>query len=162
MRVYHGSPVTVPKPQIIQPTRTLDYGCGFYTTSSYSQAERWIKRRKSNSVSEGYINIYEIEEIVLKTTVLNIKRFNEPSEEWVDFVMNNRLNKEYVHPFDIVWGPVANDQVYAAFALYENGLLDKDGLIRELKAYLLFDQMLFHTETALLHLKYVGSKLIAL
>ena len=47
------------------------------------------------------------------------------------------------------YGPVANDRVYAAFALYEQGLLSKQELIAELKTYKLIDQMLFHTEKAL-------------
>ena len=47
---------------------------------------------------------------------------------------------------DLVYGPVANDRVYAAFALYESELLDKEGLIKELKTYKLVDQMLFHTD----------------
>lgn len=44
------------------------------------------------------------------------------------------------------YGPVANDRVYAAFSLFEQGLLSKQELITELKTYKLVDQMLFHTE----------------
>ena len=43
--------------------------------------------------------------------------------------MENRTNKDYRHNYDIVYGPVANDRVYAAFALYEGGLLNKQELI---------------------------------
>ena len=32
MLVYHGSNVSVEKPKLIIPNRTLDYGNGFYTT----------------------------------------------------------------------------------------------------------------------------------
>ena len=39
MRVYHGSLERVPTPEIRQATRTLDYGTGFYTTTSAKQAE---------------------------------------------------------------------------------------------------------------------------
>ena len=45
MRVYHGSLEKVEIPEIRTPNRTLDYGCGFYTTTSYKQAESWVKRR---------------------------------------------------------------------------------------------------------------------
>ncbi|OUP06158.1 hypothetical protein B5F34_14930 [Mediterranea sp. An20] len=55
----------------------------------------------------------------------------------------------FEHQHDIVIGPVANDRVYAAFALYEGGLLDKAELINELKTYVLVDQWLFHTERSL-------------
>ena len=47
------------------------------------------------------------------------------------------------------------DRVYAAFALYEQGFLDKRALINELRAYKLVDQILFHTEKSLKTLKYI-------
>ena len=34
MKLYHGSIDTVSKPEIREPSRTLDYGKGFYTTTS--------------------------------------------------------------------------------------------------------------------------------
>ena len=39
MELYHGSVEVVRNPRIIQPERTLDYGSGFYTTTSFHQAE---------------------------------------------------------------------------------------------------------------------------
>lgn len=72
--------------------------------------------------------------------------------------MKNRTQKGYVHEFDIVYGPVANDRVYAAFALYEGGLINKQALIAELKAYKLVDQYLFHTEKALHALTFIEAK----
>ena len=44
IKIYHGSLEQVPIPEIRQPNRTLDYGCGFYTTTNYQQAEDWVKR----------------------------------------------------------------------------------------------------------------------
>ena len=41
MKIYHGSIEVVEKPEIRESNRTLDYGQGFYTTSSYKQAEAW-------------------------------------------------------------------------------------------------------------------------
>lgn len=55
------------------------------------------------------------------------------------------------------YGPVANDRVYAAFALYEGGLIDKQTLIAELKAYRLVDQYLFHTDRSLLYVRFKGT-----
>ncbi len=89
---------------------------------------------------------------------LDTLRFIEPTEEWLDFVMANRTNGDYHHEYDIVYGPVANDRVYAAFALYEGGLLNKQELIQELRTYLLVDQLLFHTERALLYLTFLDAK----
>lgn len=88
--------------------------------------------------------------------------FNQPTEEWVDFVHQNRTTKGFQHDFDIVYGPVANDRVYAAFALYEGGVLNKQELIRELKTYKLVDQYLFHTASALQYLSFIEAKEVTL
>lgn len=162
MKLYHGSLERVEKPRIIKPSRTLDYGFGFYTTSSYEQAERWVKRKKAENVTIGYINEYEFEECSLQNPALKVLLFKEPSSEWVDFVMLNRMDASYNHTYDLIYGPVANDKVYAAFALFENGFLNKEGLILELKAYKLIDQILFHTERSLTYLRFIDSKPIHL
>ena len=45
MKLYHGSLEIVKQPVIRQSNRTLDYGQGFYATTSEKQAEDWVKRR---------------------------------------------------------------------------------------------------------------------
>ena len=161
MKLYHGSIEQVTHPEIRQPQRTLDYGSGFYTTTSYEQAERWVRRRmREKKVSLGYINTYDFDLRAME--LLKTLSFSDPTEEWVDFVMRNRTEKEYVHDYDIVYGPVANDRVYAAFALYEGGFLDKQELIKELKAYKLVDQYLFHTEAALQFLTFIEATEVTL
>ena len=160
MILYHGSTEIVDKPEIRIPSRTLDYGSGFYTTTSFKQAEDWVKRKLNSNTPVGYVNIYELDNNLIKT--LKALLFESPTEEWVDFVMNNRTNKDFNHDFDIVYGPVANDKVYAAFALYEGGIIDKQNLISELKAYKLVDQYLFHTDKALKAIKFIEAKQVTL
>lgn len=160
MKLYHGSLEVVSEPRIITPNRTLDYGRGFYTTTSYEQAEQWVRRRRGTQHSVGYVNVYELADILPEE--IKQLRFDAPTEEWVDFVMHNRTERGFEHSFDIVYGPVANDRVYAAFALYESNLLDKEGLIRELRTYELVDQFLFHTEQSLQHLTFIEAKEVTL
>ncbi|MCD7746338.1 MAG: DUF3990 domain-containing protein [Lachnospiraceae bacterium] len=63
MLLYHGSNVAVEKPQIIIADRRLDFGTGFYLTSSYEQAERWadltMQRRGSGS---QIVSVFELDE----------------------------------------------------------------------------------------------------
>ena len=161
MKIYHGSIEIVEKPEIRESNRTLDYGQGFYTTSSYEQAKAWVKRRMDEKkTSQGYVCVYELDEATMQE--INTLLFDTPTEEWVDFVMKNRTQKGYVHEYDIVYGPVANDRVYASFALYEGGLINKQTLISELKTYKLVDQYLFHTKKALQALTFVEAKEIKL
>lgn len=161
MILYHGSIEKVESPELRQSNRTLDYGSGFYTTTSFQQAKDWVHRRmKEHEVPQGYVNTFEFDEKVLQE--LNCLIFHSPTEEWVDFVMQNRTQKGFTHSYDIVYGPVANDRVYAAFALYEGNLLNKQQLIAELKTYKLIDQYLFHTEKALLALTFIEAKEVAI
>lgn len=161
MKIYHGSIEQVVAPEIRKSNRTLDYGKGFYTTTSYKQAEDWVRRRMGEcKVSKGYVCEYEFDESALQN--LKALIFDTPTDEWVDFVMQNRTQKNFVHEYDLVYGPVANDKVYAAFALYEGGLIDKKTLISELKTYKLVDQYLFHTSEALKYVTFLDAKEVVL
>ena len=161
MKLYHGSIEIVETPEIRSSKRTLDYGHGFYTTTSEEQATAWVRRRiKEFRSDKGHLNIYEFDKTCLD--LLNSLIFRSPSEDWLDFVMANRTIPDYRHDYDIVYGPVANDRVYAAFALYEGGVLDKQSLIRELKTYNLVDQFLFHTDKSLSYLHFIEAKEVLL
>ena len=104
MILYHGSLVRVEKPVLLQPSRTLDYGSGFYTTTSFEQALQWVKRKSAEQKSSGFVNKYEFDETAFKT--LKVLRFNEPNEQWVDFVMKNRTEPNFQHDyvlFSVLW-----------------------------------------------------------
>lgn len=157
MRVYHGSLVRVKVPEIREPNRTLDYGSGFYATTSYAQAEEWVRKKmEGSSTGKGFVNEYELDNN--KLPLFKCLIFKSPTDEWIDFVMCNRLKKDYAHDYDIVYGPVANDRVYTCFALYEGGVMSKENLLAELKTYELADQYLFHTERALQILTFIEAK----
>ena len=47
MKLYNGSLVAVNKPEIRETSHTLDYGKGFYTTTSYEQTKAWVKRKNN-------------------------------------------------------------------------------------------------------------------
>ena len=153
MKLYHGSNIIIEQPRLLQPTRTLDYGSGFYTTTSEQQAREWIIKKSKTDSESKYVNIYEINESELN--LLKVLRFNKPTNEWIDFVMRNRQDETFTHDYDIVYGPVANDRVYLQFGLYEQGFISKATLLAELKVYKLVDQMLFHTEESMQILHFV-------
>lgn len=157
--LYHGSDTIIRVPEIRMPNRTLDFGVGFYLTSSFEQAEAWIKRKLQNIKPIGYINVFHFDEQLADCKTLV---FDKPDEKWLDFVMANRTQPDFEHAYDIVKGPVANDRVYASFALFEGGFISKSELIDELKTYKLVDQYLFHTELSLTKLQFIEAKEIVL
>ena len=154
--LYHGSLEIVATPEIRKPNRTLDYGEGFYLTSSADQAEAWVRRKLKGDITLGYVNIYEYDENM--EAAFETLAFERPDEAWLDFVMANRMNLNYRHGYDIVKGPVANDRVYASFALYEARLIGKQELINELREYKLVNQILIHTDRALASVKWIEAK----
>ncbi len=162
LTLYHGGSHIIEFPEIREPERTLDFGQGFYTTTSSAQAESLVRNRISKKRwDKGYVNSYNFNLERAKET-LKVKQFEGPTEEWVDFVLQNRIVEGYTHDFDIVIGPVANDNVYRQFALFEGGIISKRTLIAELLTYKLVDQYLFHTEKSLSFLSYLSHQLISL
>ena len=154
MTLYHGSLEIVEKPQILQANRPLDFGTGFYTTTSLQQARRWVKLRMEQSqASVGFINIYEY----TPKRDLRTRLFRSANEAWVDFVHANRTIQDYNHDYDIVTGPVANDKVFTVVNLYESGVLDAPAAIAELRAYKTYNQLSFHTQRVIDALRYVES-----
>lgn len=153
--LYHGGSHIIQTPEIREPNRTLDFGKGFYVTSSQHQAERWVRGHLKGKFGVGYVNSYEFD-LDDVSQDLKVKLFAKADAEWIDFVLANRLTLGFQHDYDIVFGPVANDNVYAQITLFEGGLISKERLIDELKAYKLVDQYLFHTERSLQYLSYLS------
>lgn len=66
-KIYHGSIDIVENPEIRQPNRSLDYGHGFYTTTSFAQAKKLAERRIYLFHTERALNaINYIESIEIK------------------------------------------------------------------------------------------------
>lgn len=77
MKLYHGSTEIIAKPKIVEPSRTLDFGKGFYATTDITQAQRWVKLRIGNQDGNvGYINIYEY----LPSKELNVRTFRSAND----------------------------------------------------------------------------------
>lgn len=163
MKLYHGGPVAVPQPEIRPPAagRTLDFGAGFYTTTSLEPARRWVAlRRRRGESADGYVSVYDIADDILAHPGLKCLVFPAADRAWLEFVMRNRGDPFADHGFDIVSGPVANDRVFATLTLFETGQLDAGETIRRLKTYRLVDQFLFHTPKALEFLEFAGSEAV--
>ena len=156
MILYHGSNMVVNEPKLVEQNRYLDFGYGFYTTTNKDQAENFAQKVVVRRGGKAIVNVYEIDEDA--AACLNIKRFNAPDEEWIDFVSANR-NGDYIgEAYDIIIGAVANDDVYKTLQIYSTGLVTKEQAIEALKIKKLFNQYVFATNEALTYLKFVEAK----
>ena len=154
MILYHGSNVVVKTPRLIEQNRFLDFGNGFYTTTNKEQAKNFAKKVVARKGGKATVNIYEIDENISNN--LKVRKFNEPNEQWLDFVAKNRSGIYSKDKYDIIIGAVANDDVYKTLQLYLNGVLTKPQALDTLKIKKLFNQYTFATEKALLVLKFIN------
>lgn len=147
MILYHGSNVIVEYPVISKGKFSVDFGQAFYLTSDYEQAKRWanqVKRRRGNGTA--YISEYEIDENEFEK--LSILRFTEPNADWLHFVADNRRRIYSGNQYDVVIGPVANDNTMPIVNMFISGFLDEEYAIKRLLPQKLRDQYAFKTEVS--------------
>ena len=160
MILYHGSNMVVKQPKLIKQNRFLDFGFGFYTTTNREQARNFAlkvaQRRKSG---EATLNIYSIEENEAFKEC-SLLRFETPDEKWLDFVSANRQGNYQGKHYDLIYGAVANDDVYRTITLYMTGILSREQALTALKIRKLFDQMVFATEKSLKYLHFEGREIV--
>jgi hypothetical protein len=136
-----------------------DFGRGFYLTDIPEQAERMAERVARIYGGEPVLNLFEVEDSFLNLDYLNVKNFGEEtSEEWARFVMNNRNRDfdDYSNPlsnhdskYDVVIGPVADDNMAMLFRQYEDELIDFDTLLKGMIYKKTSSQYSFHTPAAI-------------
>ena len=148
MILYHGSNVEVKQPILLKVQRELDFGKGFYTTSDMEQAARWAWRTaKRRGESNAFVTVYEVNEDELKN--IRLLSFDSPNVEWLNFVVKNRKGEYIAGNWDIISGPVADDQTAQVIDLYLEGAYDEEEAIRRFLTQRLKDQYAFKTNEAL-------------
>ena len=148
MIIYHGSNVIVSSPRILVNGFYKDFGYGFYCTNIEKQAKRWALTKRGKSV----VNSYEY----IPNATLSQLVFDTMTEEWLDFVANCRLGKE--HSYDIVEGPMADDQVWDYVEDFIAGRISRAAFWELVKFKYPTHQIVFCTQEALKTLRYEGSE----
>ena len=143
MILYHGSYLAVEVPDLIHSRNNVDFGKGFYLTSSPEQAASYIpasvrkaKRRgiiaDSFKEADGKVSVFQFH----PNPNLFIHCFIEADEEWLHFAACNRsrdlfpeLRKKYAL-VDIIGGKVADDQTAVTLNNYVSGAYGTPGTER--------------------------------
>lgn len=145
--IYHGSNVEVPNPKILVNGHYKDFGYGFYCTNIEKQAKRWALTKKGASV----VNNYKYAE----NAELKVLSFPEMTDEWLEFVVACRRGQK--HSYDIVEGPMADDQIWDYVEDYIAGNISREAFWVLVKFKYPTHQIVFCTEEALKTLKFEGS-----
>ena len=153
MILYHGSDVAVREPILLKIQRDLDFGKGFYTTSDLDQACKWAKRTAMRlKLQKSYVSVYKMDDEKLLS--LRVLRFDKANEDWLRFVAANRKGTIATDQWDLICGPVANDQTMPVIDLFLDGMYDEKEAIKRLLPQKLKDQYTFKTWKAIETLHY--------
>jgi hypothetical protein len=154
MILFHGSSVIVENPNLSLSRKNLDFGGGFYTTANKEQAiafaEKVMIRKKQNSRA---VSVYNFDVDAAKDN-LDVLQFSFPDKLWLDFIYENRRGIYAGKQYDLVIGPVANDDVFATLIVFEQGILNVEQTLEALKVKNFYIQYVLKTEKALSLLKY--------
>ncbi len=128
--------------------RALDFGRAFYLTSDISQATKWARTstlRRGGGVAT--VTSYFFDESHLSS--LGFLKFDGPTAEWLRFVSRNRIEDIDDSGYDVVSGPVANDNTMPVLNLFFKGAYTEEEALRRLLPQRLRDQFAFKTERAI-------------
>lgn len=152
MILYHGSNTLISKIDLSKGKPYKDFGRGFYATHIKEQAMQWASRIAKRYGGSEVLTILDFDYDKAVEDGLKIKIFDEPTEEWAEFVMRNRQSRQAVHDYDIVIGPVADDNMATLFDFYELRLITLAAMMESLKYKGLNSQYFFNTEQSLKYL----------
>ena len=85
-----------------------------------------------------------------------MKRFDTLSKEWLEFIKENRSKGGLQHNYDVVIGPVADDNTMETVQLYIAEIFTAEEAVERLRYSKINNQVSFHTKDALKYLKLAG------
>lgn len=157
MMVYHGTATDFSTIDLMESRGHRDFGRGFYTTTIFDQAAAWAKNVFTRYGGAGqFVKVYALEAL----DGLKVKRFEGMSREWLDFVKENRVKGGVQHDYDVVIGPVANDNTMRTIMFYISGVYTVEMALEQLRFFKVNDQVSFHTTRALSRLRLVRTEFL--
>ena len=155
--LYHGSNVEIEEVDFSKSKPGKDFGVGFYLSAELEQAQEMAEKKALLMGGEPVVTRFEFDEETAKAdTGIAYQRYEKYSLEWGQFVKKNRDNKghESLHTYDIVYGPIANDNIGLQLRRLNADIIDIEKFVDEIKrkggeTY----QYFFGTEKALKYLR---------
>lgn len=153
MILYHGSNMTIDKPDLSKSKPYKDFGRGFYLSNDRCQAQRLAEQRTSIlKIGVPTITRFSFDEASMTDGSLKTKIFETYDEEWAEFILKNRdINTpQPCHDYDFVYGPIADDGVTFQLRRYKSGGISFKEFLQELQfPYGITFQYYFGSELAL-------------
>ena len=162
MTLYHGSNQDIVSIDLEKGLMYKDFGKGFYLTPDKATAIRMAQKKARIFGGEPTLITYELDEKGLNSEI-KVKRFPAKANvDWFLFIDANRdrKQKQPVHNYDIVIGPIADDGVVLQLANFPQGIYSAQDAARYLQDRYLDQQYFFGTEKALSIIKKIRTELV--
>lgn len=165
MKLYHGSNLEIMTIDLDKCRPHKDFGRGFYLTDLPEQAVKMAQRVARIYGGSPVVTCFEMDMDELMKAGHSVRIFDAPDQNWAMFVMNNRARTpvdpscgecNLSNQYDVVIGPVANDDLALLFRQFEAEWITMDILVHEMEFKSLTSQYSFHTPKAVAHLRKVG------
>lgn len=156
MIVYHGSYTEIKEVDLSKCMPRKDFGQGFYVTKIKKQAEDWASIVGDINNCEGVVTEFVFYETAFTNNTYKVLRFDDYTDEWLDFVVLNRRTDLPLpaHDYDIVEGPVADDRISQNIMRYVDGAISREKFFKMLRHEIApTHQICFCTPDSLLMLK---------
>lgn len=112
MKLFHGSNMMIDKVDLSKSKLYKDFGQAFYLSAEKEQAQKMAEAKVVQFGGDESITIFDFDEVYMSDNKLKVKTFMSYSREWAEFVFNNRdENQRFIHAYDIVYGPIADDYI---------------------------------------------------
>lgn len=144
--IYYGGYKEVEFPPIHLDRFTKDFSWGFYFTDVEEQAQE-----RARKFITPVVNTYRLKNI----EKLNVKRLDDYTDEWLEFVMNCRSGA--THDYDMVIGRMADDSIYEYLEAYEVDRMDKQRFFKLMESKYPTYQISIHTLKGLQCIEFVES-----
>ena len=152
LTLYHGSNIAFERPELRFSKTRRDFGTGFYTAMFKAQAEAWARNMMSRFGGDSYLYTFAFD----VSSDLKVLEFPAITVEWLEMVRTNRVLGGLQHHYDVVIGPVANDDTMRTIALYIDGVYAASEAMRRLGYSKPNNQVSLHTDAAMGLLTMIG------
>lgn len=169
MKIYHGSPFVIKKPELSRGKPDNDYGRGFYCTEDLELAREWACKR---SEPPAKVNVYELSTDSLRILDLSSEKYGILN--WIAVLLANRkldleeeiaiqardyLMGNFMPPgdgADVIIGYRADDSYFRYAESFVGNGLSVSGLERAMRLGKLGLQVALVSEKAFSGLQFIG------
>lgn len=157
MRLFHCTNIDFETIDLSLSKPNKDFGKAFYLSENANEIEPVGKAKVILLGGQLTMQEYEFDAVHLTDGTLKVKRFDGYSAEWAEFIFANRdFRQNYAHDYDIVYGPIANDNVGEQIRKFRSLRIPLTQFLEELKyAKGITFQYAFCTQKAIDQLKRV-------